>query len=360
MGIGEALQWLTKRGSLPGTAELEGRVVSRISEASGSAVLAGGEDAEPREAGIFTITEEKEGEGSPSGSESGSPSGGEPEAAAEVAGPVGETAPTPSVAKCAEKAEPRELAEDFATKLALSDDASTATTGPGEGAAPEEADPSTPAAASPPFVELEPLDQLLKLCGQQGDIAGLPSMEELLGRHVDLTRVKKIGEGTFGEAFKAGNVVLKIVPMEGTVLVNGEPQKRAEEILAEVAITLTLSGLREDTASGPSEAAAENSDPNAPGAVSQAAMRRSNVTAGFVETFGVGICRGRYAEALRKEWHAWDLANGSENDPVDIFEGDQLFVVSPRVAFTPAGASLPMWCPAYILPQAIHALGTLP
>ena len=49
--------------------------------------------------------------------------------------------------------------------------------------------------------------------------------------------------GTFGEAFKAGGVVLKIVPMEGAVLVNGEPQKRADEILAEVSVTLTLSRL---------------------------------------------------------------------------------------------------------------------
>ena len=40
------------------------------------------------------------------------------------------------------------------------------------------------------------------------------------------SRVRKIGEGTFGEAFKAGHVVLKIVPMEGEVLVNGEPQVR--------------------------------------------------------------------------------------------------------------------------------------
>ncbi len=32
----------------------------------------------------------------------------------------------------------------------------------------------------------------------------LPSMDELLGRHVDLGSVRKIGEGTFGEAFAGG------------------------------------------------------------------------------------------------------------------------------------------------------------
>ena len=48
-------------------------------------------------------------------------------------------------------------------------------------------------------------------------------MEELLGRHVNLATVKKIGEGTFGEAFKAGGVVLKIVPMEGSIPVRFAP-----------------------------------------------------------------------------------------------------------------------------------------
>lgn len=42
-------------------------------------------------------------------------------------------------------------------------------------------------------------------------------------------------------------VVFKIVPLEGDLLVNGETQKRSEEILAEVAIALTLSRLREST-----------------------------------------------------------------------------------------------------------------
>lgn len=52
------------------------------------------------------------------------------------------------------------------------------------------------------------------------------------------------------------------------------------------------------------------------------------MTSGFVETFGVGVCRGAYSEALRQEWHRWDEENGSENEAVDIFGGDQLFVVS--------------------------------
>lgn len=79
------------------------------------------------------------------------------------------------------------------------------------------------------------------------DEAALPSMAALLGQFASFQHVRKLGEGTFGEAFKAEQSVFKIVPLEGSLLVNGEVQKRSEEILAEVAIALTLSRLREPT-----------------------------------------------------------------------------------------------------------------
>jgi hypothetical protein len=151
------------------------------------------------------------------------------------------------------------------------------------------------------------VEQLLALCGQCTEVESTMSMEELLGKHVNLDQVKKIGEGTFGEAFKADDIVFKIVPMEGRTLVNGEQQKRADEILAEVAITLTLSGLRD----------AEDLNGDA----------FENVTHGFVQAYGVGVCRGQYAEILQQEWHRWDDINGSENEPLDIFDQDQLYVV---------------------------------
>lgn len=68
--------------------------------------------------------------------------------------------------------------------------------------------------------------------------------------------------------------------------------------------------------------------PAGPAGASPGAPPPANATAGFVETFGVGVCRGCYAAALRKEWHRWDKQFGSENDPVDIFGDGQLFVVS--------------------------------
>ena len=169
--------------------------------------------------------------------------------------------------------------------------------------------PETP--ATPSFETLTAVEQLLALCGQPTNIESTVSMDGLLGQHVNLDLVKKIGEGTFGEAFRADNIVFKIVPMEGTVLVNGEAQKRADEILAEVAITLTLSKLR---------------DPNRPDH-RDGKKPSDNVTTSFVETHGVGVCRGRYADALIKEWHRWDDVHGSENDSVDTFGNDQMYVV---------------------------------
>jgi hypothetical protein len=52
---------------------------------------------------------------------------------------------------------------------------------------------------------------------------------------------RKIGEGVYGEVFLSEGQeksVLKIIPFGGQVLVNGEPQKKFEEILSEVVIAM--------------------------------------------------------------------------------------------------------------------------
>lgn len=60
---------------------------------------------------------------------------------------------------------------------------------------------------------------------------------------------------------------------------------------------------------------------------SDAGVVADNVTAGFVETFHVGVCRGRYSKPLVKAWQAWDKTHGSLNDPVAGLAPDQTFVV---------------------------------
>lgn len=63
------------------------------------------------------------------------------------------------------------------------------------------------------------------------------------------------------------------------------------------------------------------------GRLAEAKELAQNATAGFVRTYGVGVCRGAYSGALAAEWAAWDAKHGSENDPVDAFGPEQLHVV---------------------------------
>lgn len=121
---------------------------------------------------------------------------------------------------------------------------------------------------------------------------------------------RKIGEGVYGEVFMTrpnpanlnGATVLKVMPIEGDFLVNGEPQKKFEEILSEMVISLELSGLR-------------------------APERQTSVTENFVHVQGSWCVKGRYPQDLL---HLWDLYNeekNSENDRPDIFPDAQLYVV---------------------------------
>lgn len=61
-------------------------------------------------------------------------------------------------------------------------------------------------------------------------------------------QIIKLGEGTYGEAFKApsSGIVFKLVPMEGDNLINGYEQKKAGDLLTEAIIASTLSALAEE------------------------------------------------------------------------------------------------------------------
>lgn len=56
-----------------------------------------------------------------------------------------------------------------------------------------------------------------------------------------LQNCHKIGEGVYGEVFllknpSGGTSVIKIIPIEGNLMVNGERQKKFDEILSEIII----------------------------------------------------------------------------------------------------------------------------
>ncbi|KAK2966794.1 hypothetical protein RJ640_008797, partial [Escallonia rubra] len=132
---------------------------------------------------------------------------------------------------------------------------------------------------------LDPLVALLTVCG------------------IGPESIVKLGEGTYGEAFKAGKAVCKIVPFDGDLRVNGEVQKRSEELLEEVILSLTLNRLRE-----------HGDDVY-------------NACTTFIETIALRVCQGTYDAALIRAWEEWDWKHGSENDHPNQFSDQQCYVV---------------------------------
>lgn len=118
----------------------------------------------------------------------------------------------------------------------------------------------------------------------------------------------KIGEGVYGEVFMykcpttQQPIVLKIIPIEGDQLINGEPQKRFDEILQEIVISMELSGMRNG---------------------------KDYATDGFVNVKRVTCVKGAYPEHLIDEWELYrdNRIEGSDNDHPGVFQYDQLYVV---------------------------------
>ncbi|KAL1350759.1 serine/threonine-protein kinase haspin homolog [Arachis hypogaea] len=144
---------------------------------------------------------------------------------------------------------------------------------------------------------ISPFSALLSICGQ--------SAPSLLGDVLSCysETIVKIGEGTYGEAFKVGGYVCKIVPFDGDFRVNGEIQKRSEELLEEVLLCKTLNQLRGNEG---------DSD---------------NLCRTFIQSLEFKVCQGPYDATLIQAWEAWDEKRGSENDHPKDFPEKQCYVV---------------------------------
>ncbi|KAJ7973216.1 putative Serine/threonine-protein kinase Haspin [Quillaja saponaria] len=147
--------------------------------------------------------------------------------------------------------------------------------------------------------KLDPFDALLAACGQLSPA----KLHDVFSKYCDIETIAKVGEGTYGEAFRIGNYVCKIVPVNGDLRVNGEVQKRSEELLDEVILSRTLNQLRGK------EGDAYNSCKT------------------FIETIDIRVCQGTYDAALIKAWEDWDEKHGSENDHPKEFPEKQCYVV---------------------------------
>ncbi|KAH8490656.1 hypothetical protein H0E87_022977 [Populus deltoides] len=145
----------------------------------------------------------------------------------------------------------------------------------------------------------DPFAALLAVCGQSVPLTLL----EVFSKYCEPDNIVKVGEGTYGEAFEAGNTVCKIVPIDGDLPVNGEVQKRSEELLKEVILSRTLDNIR-----------SHDSDVD-------------NACRTFIEILDLRVCEGPYDPALVRAWEYWDERHGSENDHPKEFPEKQCFVV---------------------------------
>ncbi|XP_063147160.1 serine/threonine-protein kinase haspin [Candoia aspera] len=152
---------------------------------------------------------------------------------------------------------------------------------------------------SVPETMLTDAEKVYGECQQQGPV--------LFGECISpekMQKCEKIGEGVFGEVFKTeserGTIALKIIPIEGSERVNGEPQKTFSEILPEIIISKELSLLADEVV---------------------------NQTSGFIRLYSVYCVQGTYPEHLLNAWDEYHRLKESENNRPDFFGDQQLFMV---------------------------------
>ncbi|WVZ66833.1 hypothetical protein U9M48_016000 [Paspalum notatum var. saurae] len=148
---------------------------------------------------------------------------------------------------------------------------------------------------------LTAFDQILMVCKQSAPV----TLAEVFSAYCELGSIKKLGEGTYGEAYRAGRTVCKVVPFDGDLLVNGETQKRSEEILGEVLLSLTLNNLRSN----------------------RVGNEQKDSCDGFIETRDFRVCQGPYDPSLISAWEDFDAKRGSENDHPKDFTREQCYIV---------------------------------
>ncbi|KAL6841910.1 hypothetical protein ACP4OV_028422 [Aristida adscensionis] len=160
--------------------------------------------------------------------------------------------------------------------------------------------------------------QLLMVCRQSAPV----TLGEVFSAYCDPGSIEKLGEGTFGEAYRAGRTVCKVVPFDGDSKVNGEPQKRAEEVLEEVLLSLTLNNLRADRGDDKKEYECNGFIETKEYVPNDSHLTKLQRVSVFFR-----VCQGPYDLSLINAWDAYDARRGSENDHPKDFSSEQCYIV---------------------------------
>uniref|UniRef100_A0A915PX79 Protein kinase domain-containing protein n=1 Tax=Setaria digitata TaxID=48799 RepID=A0A915PX79_9BILA len=141
---------------------------------------------------------------------------------------------------------------------------------------------------------------------------------------LDLSSPIKLGEGTFGEVFRVnykGEIVaLKVIPIGGTKIVNGDRQKSFRDVTAELIVCKELSDLKQ--------------------------IEDGYSTGGFIHLRGAMVVKGSYPKSLVAAWEQYDKRMKSENDHPCIFNSSQHFLL---LAFEDGGIDLEKYKIANVL-----------
>ncbi|KAH9520457.1 hypothetical protein Btru_060829 [Bulinus truncatus] len=142
-------------------------------------------------------------------------------------------------------------------------------------------------------------EKVLGLCGQDKPV----SFYSCIAKRV-MSKSIKIGEGVYGEVFRtfidSQSLAIKIIPIEGDIIVNECPQKKFEEILPEIVIAQELSNL---------------------------SINEINQTDNFCQVRRISCVKGHFPDILLDKWDDFDSKKKSENDRPDQFPSDQLFIM---------------------------------
>ena len=125
------------------------------------------------------------------------------------------------------------------------------------------------------------------------------SFDQLCNQQV-LKNSKKVGEGSYGEVFllnfnELNSSVLKIVPVDGNCPVNGEPQTKLSDMLAEIVVSTDLNLLQKGFFTKEEKFQAPN----------------------FIGLRNCTLVEGQYPERLLELWDEYDENKGSENERPD-------------------------------------------